>query len=129
MSIDVPLTKQERFQATKWIISLLFHYKLILLFVTSSLFITLGLRSAIPVLIGLLIDFLIKVDPLQGALSNDQFTFFMYFIIFIFAIGIIRVIFNYVMTISFTVLTWKVIKDVRKSFFESIQKKPMKFHG
>ena len=56
MSIDAPLSKKERFQATKWIASLLLNYKLLLFFVATSLVFSLGLRSAIPVLFGILID-------------------------------------------------------------------------
>ena len=119
MSVDDPLTKSDRNKSLIWIVKLLLNYKLLLIIVTISLILTLGLQTLIPVLIGELID---------NTILTQNLSLFEYLIALILIVGLIRVFFNYIMIYTFSILHWRIIRNVRELFFNTIQKKPLKFH-
>lgn len=98
---------------------LLLQFKLLSVITILSLIISLGLRTYIPVLIG---DFMDRVILSQNS------SLFTDLIVAILVISLLSVLFNYIMTYCFVLLSWNVKKKVRELFFNTIQNKPLKFH-
>lgn len=119
MSVDDPLTSKERIDSIIWITKLLLKYKILVIVVIISLVINMGFGSMIPILVGYIID--------NGIFNGDK-SLFTYLVFLILVFALIRVIFDYIMTYSFSILHWRTIRNVRELFFNTIQKKPLKFH-
>ncbi|HKZ41197.1 MAG TPA: ABC transporter transmembrane domain-containing protein, partial [Candidatus Hodarchaeales archaeon] len=120
LSLDTSrLGKADRFGSILWLLRHLTGSRLLFLLLIVSMVATNALRTAIPLLVGFVIEYVV--------LAKNSSLLEPLLLLFVGVLGI-RVVFNYIQTITFSSIQWKTIRNIRYEFFRSLQSKPLKFH-
>ncbi|MCY3413426.1 MAG: ABC transporter ATP-binding protein [Candidatus Heimdallarchaeota archaeon] len=109
-----------RKQSILWLLGHLSENKFKFTYMVLALLAVTGLRTAIPYLIGFMID-----DAVYP--KNNELLLF--YAILILGLGLLRIILSYLNIFVTNSIGWNSIRRIREEFFETIQAKPLRFHN
>ncbi|MHA2342688.1 MAG: ABC transporter transmembrane domain-containing protein, partial [Candidatus Hodarchaeales archaeon] len=112
---------------SRWFFGHLFANPLNLFIIFVGTLVTIVIRMLIPIILGQALDLAI-IDQLDVLTNDEQLALLTSFVGLILSLGVIQFFVSTVTTIVNEWLSWTSQKRIREEFFDSMQKKPLKFH-
>jgi ATP-binding cassette subfamily B protein len=111
----------------RWLLGHLFANPVVIILILIGTGTSIFARALIPVVLGQAID--VAIIDIQDVLSTDQqMQILGEMVLFIIILGIIQFFVSAITTVLNEWLSWTSRRRIREEFFDSMQKKPLKFH-